>query len=119
MQNTKDNKEAVTKHTIEGFLVMPLKELASYFYDKEEEDEKIIELLDNEPKKASKLIKKLLLEIIGKKKLPVKIKKVAFDVTDSSNLSHGAAHFIIKLEGERKDLKRIAGEGKVIEFYWK
>ncbi len=103
---------------IEGELPVPLGELFIYVKHKGEKEEAIISILDTDTERVISEVKKIVLEIVKKKKLNIKVLELEHAYNDSDNVDTGVAYFSIKLSGVKADLKKIAGEGKTIEYDW-
>ena len=103
---------------IEAEFPVPLGEIFIYLKRKGEKEEDIVDILENEPERGNAEMKKIANSIIRKKNLKIKVLEVEHSYNDSSNITHGVAYFKIKLSGAKKDLKRIAGENKEIEYDW-
>lgn len=103
---------------IEGELPIPLGELFIYIKRKGDKEEDIVSILDKEPVRVIAEVKKIVNEIIKKKKLHITILDLEHAYNDSDNIDTGVAYFGIKLSGLKADLKKIAGEGKTIEYDW-
>lgn len=103
---------------IEGELPVPLGELFIYVKRKGDKEEDIVSILDKEPERVIAEVKKIVNEIIKKKKLHITILDLEHAYNDSDNVDTGVAYFGIKLSGLKADLKKIAGEGKTIEYDW-
>jgi hypothetical protein len=99
-------------------LGMPLEELAMEYFSKEEDYFKIVETLDNEPKKVEKSVLKMAGDFIKNEKAKVSIKSLSFKEMDSANLNHGAAYFTVVLKGEEKELKKIASDDLLFYYEW-
>ena len=104
--------------TIEAELPIPLGELAIYVIKRKEDDSKLLDLLYNKPEIVNIKVKKIMKEIICKKKWNIKLKDLKFDYNDSDNFSHGASYFNVNLKGTEKGLKKIAGENRICFFDW-
>ena len=105
--------------TIEAELPVPLGELVIYILKRNEDGSRLLELLYNKPEIVNIKVKKIIKEIICKKKWNIKLKDLKFDYNDSDNFSHGASYFNMKLKGTEIELKKIAGEDKICFFDWK
>ena len=103
---------------IEGELPVPLGELFIYVKRKGEKEEDIVSILDEDPERVISEVKKIVNEIIKKKKLNVSVLDIEHAYNDSDNVDSGVAYFGIKLSGLKTDLKKIAGENKTVEFDW-
>lgn len=103
---------------IEGELPIPLGELFIYVKRKGDKEEDIVSILDKEPERVIAEVNKIVNEIIKKKKLHITILDLEHAYNDSDNVDTGVAYFGIKLSGLKADLKKIAGEGKTIEYDW-
>lgn len=117
MQN-QNSKEEIT---IEAELPVALEELAIYTLTKKGENkEKIVAVLDENPSRAEKAMRRIARENISAQKAKVQLEDLEFDYMDSARLWHGAAYFKAKLKGKEEELKKIAGENYEIFFYeWK
>ena len=104
--------------TIDASLIIPLGELAIYILKRGEKDSCLLDLLFNKPEVVNIKIKKIINEIILKKKADIKLKELKFDYNDSDKFSIGASYFYVKLKGTEKELKKIAGEDKTFFFDW-
>lgn len=103
---------------IEGELPVPLGELFIYVKRKGEKEEDIVSILDEDPERVISEVKKIVNEIIKKKKLNIKVLDIEHAYNDSGNVDSGVAYFEIRLSGLKTDLKKIAGENKTVEFDW-
>ncbi|MBL7901592.1 MAG: hypothetical protein JNK73_06330 [Bacteroidia bacterium] len=103
---------------IEGELPVPFGELFIYVKRKGDKEEDIVSILDKEPERVIAEVKKIVNEIIKKKKLHITILDLEHAYNDSEKVDTGVAYFGIKLSGLKADLKKIAGEGKFIEYDW-
>jgi hypothetical protein len=119
MSDKTNSKEKII--TIEAELPIPLCNLSVYFLKKGEKDSdsRLLYLLYNKPEIVNIKVKKIVKEIIGKKKLNIMLKDLRFNYNDSDNFSHGASYFKVILKGTEKELKRIAGKNRVCFFDWK
>lgn len=104
--------------TIETELAISLGELAIYVIRKDETESQIVELLNSNPKRVNFQIKKTLKEILREKKTGLEIKTLRFDYYDSKNISHGVAYFKVKIIGTKRELKKVAGENKILLYNW-
>ncbi len=104
--------------TIEAELPIPLGELAIYVLKKGDDENCLLDLLYNKPEVVNIQVRKIIKEIICKKKLEIKLKELKFDYNDSDRFSHGASYFKAKLRGTEKSLKKIAGEDRIFFFNW-
>ena len=116
MSKKSNSKEKII--TIEAELPIPLGELAIYVIKRKEDDSKLLDLLYNKPEIVNIKVKKIIKEIICKKKWNIKLKDLKFDYNDSDNFSHGASYFNVNLKGSEKELKKIAGENRICFFDW-
>ena len=103
---------------IEAEFPVPLGEIFIYIKRKGEKEEDIVDILEKEPERGNSEMKKIANSIIRKKNLKIKILEVEHSYNDSSNIIHGVAYFTIKLSGEKKDLKKIAGNDKEMDYDW-
>lgn len=103
---------------IEAEFPVPLGEIFIYIKRKGEKEEDIVSILEEEPERGNAEMKKIANSIIRKKNLKIKVLDVVHSYNDSSNITHGVAYFTIKLLGAKKDLRKIAGENKEIEYDW-
>jgi len=104
--------------TINAELSLPLGELAIYTLKKGENESDLLNLLFNKPEVVNTIVRKIINEILKKKKTEVKLKELKFDYNDSDNFSHGASYFKITLRGTKKGLRKISGENKLFFFDW-
>ncbi len=111
-------KKSIKKIEIETELSLPLEELAIDFLNKKEPKEKIIEILDHKPESIYVKLIKMLAVNVKAEDAEVEIKKIEFTQMDSSNLNHGAAYFMVKLEGTKSELEKIAGEDLMFNYDW-
>lgn len=101
---------------IEAELGMPLEELAMEFFEEENDFPQIVDLLDNDPKKVEQVVLKFAQNEVRKK--DIKVLELKFEQMDSGNIWHGAAYFKVKLQGTKKQLKRVAGDDKLFFYDW-
>lgn len=113
-----DKSNPKEKITIEAELPIPLGELAIYILRRGEDSSRLLDILFNKPETVNIKVKKIIREIICKKKLNIEIKELKFEYNDSDNFSHGASYFAVKLKGIKRELKRIAGENRICFYDW-
>ncbi len=113
MKSKKDKPLEITTE-----LGMPLEEISMEYFSKEEDYFRIVEMLDNEPKKVEKSVLKMAGDFIKNEKAKVSIKSLSFKEMDSANLNHGAAYFTVVLKGEEKELKKIASDDLLFYYEW-
>src|SRR5207249_4891457 len=118
MQKLKNKIQEPEKIIIEAELAVPLGELEIYTLPKMEGAKSIIELLNKKPFIANCILEKIARQIIKKKKMEVKIKKMEFDYCDDDRIERGTAYFNVRLKGTEKQLRKIAGENRVCFFDW-
>ena len=116
MTNKSNSKEKIM--TIEAELPIPLGELAVYLLKRGRDGSRLLDILYNKPEIGNIKVKKIIKEIICKKKFKIQIKELNFDYNDSDNLSHGVSYFKVKLKGTENELKKVAGEDKICFFDW-
>lgn len=118
MQNQNSNNKI---KTIEAYLPIALSELAMYTLTKKgESEDKIVTVLDENPSRADRAMKRIARKNISEKKVKVQLEELEFDYMDSARMWHGVAYFKAKLKGKEEELKKIAGENDEIFFYdWK
>jgi len=104
--------------TIKAVYPISLEELSVHVLKQGEDKSLVFNLLNNKPEVVNIKIKKVIKEIICRKKLNIKIKRILFFYNDSDNYSHGASYFKIKLRGTERELKKIAGEDKICFYDW-
>ncbi|MFA6922900.1 MAG: hypothetical protein WC223_01480 [Bacteroidales bacterium] len=105
--------------TIEVEFPISLDELVIYVLNPKEDESHLFDLLNNNPEIADIKMKKIMKEVIRNKKLNIKVKKIKFDYYDLKSFLMGVAYFKVKLQGTKKELKKIAGEyDKVCTFDW-
>jgi len=107
--------KAIKKETELG---IPLEELAMELIPKNKPKEGILELIYNKPKQVENAVEIMAQQAINVEKLNIKVKSVKFKENDSDKLSHGASYYTVVLEGEKSEIKKIAGEDKLFYCEW-
>lgn len=116
MQNQNSKQKQIA---IEAELPISLSELARYTLTKKgESEEKIITVLDENPSRANRAMKRIARKAISDKKAKVQLKELEFDYMDSARMWHGVAYFKATLKGTEEELKKIAGEDKLFLHDW-
>jgi hypothetical protein len=105
--------------TINAELPIPLGELAVYILSPGEDESCLLEILYNNTEVINKEIRKILREILNKRKSEIKMKELVFEYNDSDKFNHGVAHFKARLRGTKKELRKVAGVNKLFFFDWK
>jgi len=116
MSKKSNSKEK--KVIIKTIFSIPLDELAMYIFKRKEKDSQLFDLLDNNPEVVNIKIKKIIKEVLHKKKAVVKLKEVKFDYNDTEDFIMGIAYFNVKLKGTEKELRKVTKENKLFYFDW-
>lgn len=107
------------KMEIETEFGLPLEELAiEYFEKKKQLYPTIVDVLDNEPDKVIPAVKRMVEAEVKHVKADVTVEKVEFNEMDSANLSYGAAYFSVWLKGISSELRKVAGDNKLLLYEW-
>jgi len=80
--------------------------------------EGIIDLIYNKTKQVEEAVEIIAQQAIIDEKLKIKVKSVKFRENDSDKLSHGASYDKVVLEGEKNEIKKIAGADKLFYCEW-
>jgi len=114
-----ENKNQKEKITIQARLPIPLNEFPFLFIKKGENAERIVSLLDNQPKKISRMLCREIRRMLEQENPEVEIITFGFDYYDSPNITYGIAYFTVRLEGTENDLREVAGDReKFFLFDW-
>ena len=104
--------------TIEAVYIISLDELVLYVIKKGENDSLLFDMLNKKPDVVNIKMKKIIKEVLQKKKLEVKFKELKFDYNDSESFLMGIAYFKATLKGTKRELKKIAGTDKLFFYEW-
>ena len=104
--------------TIDSMYIIPLEELVMQVLVSEEEISMLLDYLYKSPVIVERIIRKAVKRIIHFQKAEVRLKGLNFAYNDSNNITHGASYFKVKLKGDEKELREIAGKDKSFFFDW-
>jgi hypothetical protein len=109
------------RRTIEAIIPMSIKQIENRVkkqIGKHAKCPDIDALFDSMADKICGGIKMMVKAYLWRKNIPVQVKKVSYLYKDSY-VTHGIAYFKVKLSGNEKTLKSIAGEDKIFIYDWK
>ncbi|MDP3146046.1 MAG: hypothetical protein Q8T03_13305 [Bacteroidota bacterium] len=104
--------------TLKTELGLSLEELAMEFVKEGDPKEEIINIIDNKTKLVEKEVTKMAEAAIEEEGLTINVKSVKFSQMDSNKIATGAVYFEVVLEGNKNELKKIAGEDKLFYCEW-
>lgn len=106
------------KICIESMYIIPLEDLVMQVLVSEEEISLLLDYLYKSPKIVERVIHKAVKRILRFQKTDVRLKGLNFAYNDSNNITHGTSYFKVKLKGDEKQLREIAGKDKSFFFDW-
>lgn len=78
----------------------------------------IVEIIYSQPKRDEEMAKSMAEQAIEDEQLKIKKKSLKYRENDSDNITTGASYFDVVLEGEKSEIKKIAGEDKLFYCEW-
>jgi hypothetical protein len=115
-RRTKSGEQA--KMIIETELGIPLEELAIEILPPKEPRSNIVKLIYEDAPTVEKATKKMAEGFIKAEKAKVNIKELSLTQIDSDKISTGAAYFCVMLEGNLRELKKIASPDLMFNYDW-
>lgn len=107
--------KTITKKTELG---IALEELAIEMLPEDADRTEIVEIIYSQPKRVEEMAKSMAQQAIDDEGLKIKIKSFKYRENDSDNITTGASYFDVVLEGEKNELKKIAGDDKLFYCEW-